>query len=138
MQITINQTEIEIAILAHMRKLININEGASVTIEMKATRGSEGFSAIVDIADGTGEQAHIQEAEKVRVTKAKEAKFEEADRFLKETVKNAKIVDDLPEESEPEETATKPEPEAEETTESDSNTVAPVKKKNIFAAKLKT
>lgn len=136
MQITINQTEIEIAILAHMRKLININEGASVTIEMKATRGSEGFSAIVDIADGNGEQAHIQEAEKARVVKAKEAKFEEEGRFLKETVKNAKVVDELPEDPEPEEEATtEPEPEA---VESESEAPAPVKKKNIFAAKLKS
>lgn len=135
MQITINQTEIEIAILAHMRKLININEGASVTIEMKATRGSEGFSAIVDIADGAGEQAHIQEAEKVRVTKAKEEKFEEESRFLKETIKDAKIVDELPEDPEPEEEAIEPEPEA---VESESEAHAPVKKKNIFAAKLKS
>ena len=135
MQITINQTEIEIAILAHMRKLININEGASVTIEMKATRGSEGFSAIVDIADGAGEQAHIQEAEKVRVIKAKEEKFEEESRFLKETIKDAKIVDELPEDLEPEEEAIEPEPEA---IESEPEAPAPVKKKNIFAAKLKS
>lgn len=80
MQVIINQTQIENAIIAFMHKRINLAEGTKLVIEMKATRGAEGFSAVVDIVDSE-EQAE-REQEKARVTAAKEAKLEGASRFL--------------------------------------------------------
>ena len=84
MQITLNQTEIEKAILEYMHKRVSIIEGTEVQIEMKATRGSEGFSAIIDILDDQHEE--VKQQEKQRVTKQKEEKLEEASRFLKGAV----------------------------------------------------
>lgn len=49
MQITINQTEIEAAIKAHILSQINIKEGHDISITLKATRGDDGTTAIIDI-----------------------------------------------------------------------------------------
>jgi hypothetical protein len=49
MQITLNQDEILAAIDSHVRSQINIASGQSVSIELKATRGDTGFTAILDI-----------------------------------------------------------------------------------------
>ena len=49
MQITINQTEIEAAIKAHILSQINIKEGHDISIQLKATRGDDGTTAIIDI-----------------------------------------------------------------------------------------
>lgn len=49
MQITLNQDEILAAIDSHVRSQINIAAGQSVSIELKATRGDTGFTAILDI-----------------------------------------------------------------------------------------
>lgn len=80
MQILINQTEIERAIIDYMHKRINIAAGSSIQIEMKATRGSEGYTAMVDILDE--DHAEIVAQEKERVTKEKEGKLDDAGRFL--------------------------------------------------------
>ena len=101
MQITINQTEIEKAILDFMHKRINIKEGTQVDIEMKATRGAEGFSAVIDIMDSPAEHAEMVQKEKERQTKVKEEKLEEAGRFLEATVKQ-----DEPEDKETDDTET--------------------------------
>lgn len=50
MQITINQTEIEAAIKAHILSQINIKEGHDISIQLKATRGDDGTTAIIDIS----------------------------------------------------------------------------------------
>lgn len=49
MQITINQSEIEAAIRAHILSQINIKEGHEISITLKATRGEDGTTAIIDI-----------------------------------------------------------------------------------------
>lgn len=90
MQITITQTEIERAILEYMSRRINIVDGTHVEIEMKATRGAEGFSAVIDITDNPDELKELKEVEKARVRKAKEEGLEEAGRFLDRTAEAAK------------------------------------------------
>lgn len=99
MQITITQTEIERAIREYMSRRINIVDGTHVEIEMKATRGADGFSAIVDICENLDELNELKEAEKARVRKAKEEGLEEAGRFLNRATKATKQAN----EQEPEE-----------------------------------
>lgn len=54
MQITINQAEIEKAIEARIRSQIMVREGFKINIDLKATRGPEGYQAVIDIVeDGT-------------------------------------------------------------------------------------
>ncbi|QWY83516.1 holliday junction resolvase RusA-like protein [Rhizobium phage RHph_X2_28B] len=49
MQITIVQSEIEAAITAYIKSQITVNENMDVNIELRATRGAEGFQAVIDI-----------------------------------------------------------------------------------------
>ena len=49
MQITLNQDEIEEAIEAYVRGQISIALNQEVTIDLKAGRGDNGFSAVLDI-----------------------------------------------------------------------------------------
>ena len=49
--ITIDQEEIETAIQNHVRSKVSIAEGQHVSIEMKAGRGENGFSATISIGD---------------------------------------------------------------------------------------
>lgn len=50
MQITINQSEIEAAIRAHLQSRLNIKASAKMTVELAATRGVDGFTATVELA----------------------------------------------------------------------------------------
>lgn len=54
MQITIMQTEIETAIRNHILGLISVRENMKIDIDLRATRGSEGFTAVVDILPDNG------------------------------------------------------------------------------------
>lgn len=49
MQITLVQTEIEAALRAYILSQINIRDGMKIDITLKATRGDEGTTAIIDI-----------------------------------------------------------------------------------------
>lgn len=49
MQITIVQSEIETAIRNYIGEQINVKEGMQIDIVLKATRGDEGQTAIIDI-----------------------------------------------------------------------------------------
>lgn len=49
--ITIDQEEIETAIQNHVRSKVAIAEGQHVSIEMKAGRGENGFTATIAISD---------------------------------------------------------------------------------------
>lgn len=49
MQITLNQAEIEQAIKNYVNDQVNIREGHDITIDLKAGRGPEGFTATIDI-----------------------------------------------------------------------------------------
>lgn len=53
MQIILSQDEIIAALTAYVGKLINIAEGNEVTIDLKAGRGENGYSATVDIVPTT-------------------------------------------------------------------------------------
>lgn len=52
MIITLNQSEIEAALTAHINNLMNLKDGVAIKYEFKATRGDEGFTAVLDITDG--------------------------------------------------------------------------------------
>ena len=49
MQITLNQVEIEQAIANYVNDLVSVNEGMDINITLKATRGEEGTTALIDI-----------------------------------------------------------------------------------------
>ena len=49
MQITLDQNEIETALRNYVNDQVNIREGQEITIDMKAGRGENGFSATIDI-----------------------------------------------------------------------------------------
>ena len=49
MQIILDQNEIEQALREHLNTKFRINEGQDITIEMKAGRGENGFTANIDI-----------------------------------------------------------------------------------------
>lgn len=49
MQITLNQDEIEQAIIAHVKSCINVADGTTIAVDLKAGRGDNGFSATLDI-----------------------------------------------------------------------------------------
>lgn len=51
MQISLNQAEIEQAIDDFINKQISINDTQEVTIDLKATRGPEGFQAFIEVVD---------------------------------------------------------------------------------------
>lgn len=50
MQVTLNQQEIETALKTYINDQITIKDGMEITIDLKAGRGPEGFSANIDIA----------------------------------------------------------------------------------------
>ena len=49
MQITLNQTEIETALRRYVNDQVNVREGHEIVIDLKAGRGENGHSAIIDI-----------------------------------------------------------------------------------------
>lgn len=53
MQIKIVQSEIEEAISDYVKKKLTVNAGQRIDIELMATRGDEGYTAIIDIVDDT-------------------------------------------------------------------------------------
>ena len=65
MQITLNQAEIEQAIKNYVNDQVNIREGHDITIDLKAGRGPEGFTATIDIvAPGVTKAAEPTDASK--------------------------------------------------------------------------
>jgi hypothetical protein len=57
MQISIAQAEIEEAIEKHVREQVAVREDQQVKIDLKATRGPEGYQAIIDIVSAVEEPA---------------------------------------------------------------------------------
>ena len=57
MQITLNQVEIEAALKAYILNQININDGMEIVIDLKATRGEAGTTAIIDIVPRSEQKA---------------------------------------------------------------------------------
>ena len=69
MQITLNQAEIEQAIKNYVNDQVNIREGHDITIDLKAGRGPEGFTATIDIvAPGAAKAAEPTAASKPATT----------------------------------------------------------------------
>jgi hypothetical protein len=85
MQITINQSEIESAITTYIGGLFKLNPGTKVQIELKATRGAEGATAIIDIVPDsqTGQMtaAAVQEPKKKEAEVINEIKATSAKLF---------------------------------------------------------
>ncbi len=50
MQITLEQTEIELAVTKYINEQVNIKEGMQINITLRAGRGETGFTANIDIA----------------------------------------------------------------------------------------
>lgn len=58
MQITLNQDEIFSALDAYVRSQISVKDGMEISIDMKAGRGENGYSATIDIVpEGTAKAA---------------------------------------------------------------------------------
>ena len=57
MQITISQKEIETAITDYVKSQVTINEDQTVSIDLKATRGADGWSAVIDIQNANAGKA---------------------------------------------------------------------------------
>ena len=51
MQIILNQTEIEQALVSYIATRLAINEGQEIVVEMTAGRGADGYRATVEIKD---------------------------------------------------------------------------------------
>lgn len=133
MQVIINQTQIEKAIMDFMHKRINLQAGTKLIIEMKATRGAEGFSAVVDIVDNEEEFRAEAVLEANRVKAAKEDKLVKAGPALKEAlapevhVEGAEVLKTEPD----------AEPTAEPEEESDEAEQGTAKPKSIFSNRIK-
>lgn len=81
MQITLNQDEIIAALTAYVGKIINIAPGNEISIDLKAGRGENGYSATVDIVPASeteGQTAPIRIPQTLFVEKKPEppVKFE--------------------------------------------------------------
>ncbi len=68
MQITIVQAEIEEAIKSYVTGQIALKPGQEVTIDLKATRGAEGYQAIINVGYPTEGQTKEAPARKVITT----------------------------------------------------------------------
>lgn len=53
MQIILDQNEIETAIRALVNEQVSVKDGHEITIDLKAGRGENGFSALIEIAPAT-------------------------------------------------------------------------------------
>jgi hypothetical protein len=80
MQITIVETEIKTAIRNHILGLISVREDMKIDIDLRATRGQEGFTAIVDILpeDPSGSKPKIKTEAPVDVASEASVKTEPA------------------------------------------------------------
>lgn len=78
MQITIVQVEIEEAIRNHILSLIDVKEGKRIDITLKATRGDEGATAIINIVDDATKGTDVALFDKGKAAPAAEAAQEAA------------------------------------------------------------
>ena len=65
MQITLNQDEIEQAIIAHVKSCINVADGTTIAVDLKAGRGDNGFSATLDIIPAAARAEAVNTAVKI-------------------------------------------------------------------------
>jgi len=50
MQLILTQSDIETALINYVNELVNIKDGMSISVDLKATRGADGATAIIDIS----------------------------------------------------------------------------------------
>lgn len=142
MQITIVQTEIETAIRNYILGQITVRENQRIDIDLKATRGDQGFQAVIDIRpendgpQGTKPKAAAPAAKpatapvtigKGPATKAAEAKVET--KVEAETVAESKAA---AEETAQDNTKAETLPEATEATETNSDEAPKEAPRSIF------
>lgn len=135
MQVIINQTELEVAITEYIGKRLQIKEGSSITIEIRNTRGADGTTASIEIADSLEQAQDIKEQEKTRAAKLKEERLEKASTFLAETSATAKQNTKAGEEELPFDTEEKASTSVEETSdvvEAEKKEVVKPKRASIF------
>lgn len=60
MQLTLQEDELHQIVRNHVASLINLNEGTTLEVSIKALRGTDGFTAVVDIVgDGEAPKATV-------------------------------------------------------------------------------
>lgn len=119
MLITIVQAEIELAIKNYINTQVNLKEGQEISIDLRATRGAEGATAIIDIY-----YPETRAATEAANTAAQDAKKDQANqpapaqqpRTLNVRRAEEPKEDASQEEDKPEETPAQPEPEKKEET----------------------
>ena len=60
MQIILNQTEIEQALVSYIATRLAINDGQEIVVEMTAGRGADGYRATVEIKDAAAATPAVQ------------------------------------------------------------------------------
>ena len=74
MQIILAQNEIELALTEYIHRQINVREGMHIEIDLAATRGQQGFTAMIDIVPDAPAPAVAVSRPAVRsITRTKEA-----------------------------------------------------------------
>lgn len=76
MQIIITQSEIESAIRTYIMEQVSVKPGMTITIDLKATRGAEGATAIIDIVAIAGATNPFKAIVPIEEPKKKEAAAE--------------------------------------------------------------
>ena len=62
--IILTQVEIELALTKYANEIINVAEGSTITVELKATRGTDGATAVVEITPPGAEVKEVAPAPK--------------------------------------------------------------------------
>jgi hypothetical protein len=102
MKITIVESEIQEAIRAHIERQITVKPGMAITMEIRATRGDDGFIANIDISPAKDGAIHLgpePTAEKVTVPAPLPAPVEvqaEAPAAIRPRVTRAKLTEVQP------------------------------------------
>jgi hypothetical protein len=102
MKITIVESEIQEAIRAHIERQITVKPGMAITMEIRATRGDDGFIANIDISPAKDGAIHLgpePTAEKVLVPAPTPAPVEvqtEAPAAIRPRVTRAKLTEVQP------------------------------------------
>ena len=67
MQLILTQSDIETALINYVNELVNIKDGMSITVDLKATRGADGATAIIDISPAKAATAKAEPVVKPQV-----------------------------------------------------------------------
>lgn len=128
MQLILTQRDIEQALTNYVNDLVNIKEGNEITVELKATRGADGATALIDINPAGSAPAVVEKTSAPAQARTVTAKAAEV---VKDTP-TAKAIQPTPDpEPEPE---VEPVPEEESEPEPVEEEAAPARKaSSLFA-----